>query len=81
MKKLDIKAYYPVNADIKIVVYDVIHDIDDKIKFAWIICGKWRKTRYSKVRYGKEGRSYFKTHDIKIYLDECVHTERYDGRN
>lgn len=50
MNKLDIKAYYPVNAGIKIVIYDVIHDIDDKVKFAWIICGKLRKTRYSKIR-------------------------------
>ena len=72
MNKLDIKAYYPVNASIKIVIYDVIYDIEDKIKFSWDICGKVKKARYSKIRYEKEGRSYFKSYNHKIYLDECM---------
>ena len=55
-----IKSYYPVTANVCIIIYDVIYDIDDKIKFSWSICGKVKKTRYSKIRYEKEGRSYFK---------------------
>ncbi len=72
MNKLDIKAYYPVNAGIEIVIYDVIYDIEDKIKFSWNIQGKVKKTRYSKIRYEKEGRSYFKSYNLKIYLDEVI---------
>lgn len=72
MNKLDIKAYYPVNASIKIVIYDVIYDIEDKIKFSWDICGKVKKARYSKIRHEKEGRSYFKSYNHKTYLDECM---------
>ena len=73
MKKLDIKAYYPVTTNIHIIIYDVIYDIEDKIKFSWNICGKVKKTRYSKIQHDKEGRSYFKSYNHKIYLDECMH--------
>ena len=72
MKKLDIKAYYPVTTNILIVIYDVIYDIEDKIKFSWNICGKVKKTRYSKIQYDKKGHSYFKSYNLKIYLDECI---------
>lgn len=75
MNKLDIKAYYPVNAGIKIVIYGVIYDIEDKIKFSWDICGKVKKARYSKIRHEKEGRSYFKSYSFKIYLDECIRAD------
>ena len=67
-----IKFYYPVTIDTLIVIYDAIYDIEDKIKFSWNICGKVQKTRYSKIRHEKEGRSYFKTYNLKIYLDECM---------
>ena len=67
-----IKSYYPVTANVCIIICDVIYDIDDKIKFSWSICGKVKKTRYSKIRYEKEGRSYFKSYNFKIYLDECI---------
>ena len=67
-----IKSYYPVAADVLVVIYDVIYDIDDKIKFSWNVCGKVKKTRYSKIQYEKEGRSYFKTYNLKIYLDRCM---------
>ena len=67
-----IKFYYPVTENVCIIIYDVIYDIDDKIKFSWDICGKVEKTRYSKIRYEKE-RSYFVSHNRKIYLDECMH--------
>ena len=59
-----IKFYYPVTAE--------AYDIDDKIKFSWNICGKVQKTRYSKIRHEKEGRSYFKSYNLKIYLDRCM---------
>ena len=72
MKKLDIKAYYPVTAEAVVVIYDVIDDIEDKIKFSWNICGKVQKTRYSKIWHEKEGRSYFKSYNLKIYLDRCM---------
>ena len=72
MNKLDIKAYYSVTTNIHIIIYDVIYDIDDKIKFSWNICGKVRKARCSKIRHEKEGRSYFKSYNLKIYLDECI---------
>ena len=75
MNKLDIKAYYPVTTNIHIIIYDVIYDIDDKIKFSWNICGKVQKTRYSKIQYDKEGRSYFKSYNRKIYLDECMRAD------
>ena len=67
-----IKFYYPVATNVCIIIYDVIYDIDDKIKFSWNICGKAKKTRYSKIQYEKEGRSYFKSYNRKIYLDECI---------
>lgn len=67
-----IKAYYPLSADVCIIIYDVIYDIDDKIKFAWIVCDKIEKTRYSKIRNDKDGRCYFKSGNRKIYLDTCV---------
>ena len=63
-----IKSYYPVTADVLVVIYD----IDDKIKFSWDVCEKVKKTRYSKIQYDKEGRSYFKSYNHKIYLDECM---------
>ena len=72
MNKLDIKAYYPVTIDTLIVIYDAIYDIEDKIKFSWNVCGKVKKTRYSKIQYEKDGRSYFKSYNLKIYLDECI---------
>ena len=67
------RFYYPVTADVCIIIYDVIYDIEDKIKFSWNICGKVKKTRYSKIQHDKEGRSYFKSYNRKIYLDECMH--------
>lgn len=70
-----IKSYYPVTANVCIIIYDVIYDIDDKIKFSWDICGKVKKTRYSKIQYDKEGRSYFKSYNLKIYLDECMRAD------
>ena len=75
MNKLDIKAYYPVTAEAIVVIYDVIYDIEDKIKFSWNICGKVKKTRYSKIRHEKEGRSYFKSYNLKIYLDRCMRAD------
>ena len=75
MNKLDIKAYYSVTTNIHIIIYDVIYDIEDKIKFSWNICGKVQKTRYSKIRHEKEGRSYFKSYNLKIYLDECIRAD------
>ena len=66
------KFYFPVTTNIHIIIYDVIYDVEDKIKFSWDICGKVKKTRYSKIQYEKEGRSYFKSYNRKIYLDECV---------
>ena len=35
-----IKFYHPVTAEAIVVIYDVIYDIEDKIKFSWNICGK-----------------------------------------
>ena len=69
------KFYYPVTTNIHIIIYDVIYCIDDKIKFSWNICGKVKKTRYSKIRHEKDGRSYFKSYNLKIYLDECVRND------
>ena len=70
-----IKFYYPVTAEAIVVIYDVIYDIEDKIKFSWNICGKVQKTRYSKIQYDKEGRSYFKSYNLKIYLDRCMRAD------
>ena len=67
-----IKFYCPVTIDTLIVIYDAIYDIEDKIKFSWNVCGKVKKTRYSKIQYEKDGRSYFKSYNLKIYLDECI---------
>ena len=70
------RFYYPVTADVCIIIiYDVIYDIEDKIKFSWDFCGRVQKTRYSKIRYDKEGRSYFKSYNRKIYLDECMRAD------
>ena len=69
------RFYYPVTADVCIIIYDVIYDIEDKIKFSWNICGKVKKTRYSKIQHDKEGRSYFKSYNHKIYLDECMRAD------
>ena len=66
------RFYYSVTADVLVIIYDVIYDIEDKIKFSWNICGKVKKTRHSKIQYDKEGHSYFKSYNRKIYLDECV---------
>ena len=71
-----IKFYYPVTWDTCIVIYDVIYDIDDKIKFAWIVYDEIKKTRYSKIRSEKDGRSNFKSYNRKIYLDECVRIDK-----
>ena len=38
----------------------------------WNICDKVKKTRYSKIRQEKEGHSYFKSYNYRIYLDECM---------
>lgn len=70
-----IMAYYPITTDVCVIIYDVIYDIDDKIKFAWIVCDEVKKTRYSKIRYDKEGRSYFKSCNRKIYLDSCARVD------
>ena len=75
MNQLEVKAYYPVTMDINIVIYDVIYGIDDKIKFSWNVCGKVKKIRYSKVQDDKDGRSYFKTYNKKIYVDECLRAD------
>lgn len=71
-----IMAYYPITTDVCIIIYDVIYDIDDKIKFAWDVCGEVKKTRYSKIRQEKDGRNYFKSCNRKIYLDECVRIDK-----
>lgn len=67
-----VKFYYLVTTNVRIIIYDVIYDIDDKIKFSWDFCGRVQKTRYSKIQYDKEGRSYFKSYNHKIYLDRCM---------
>ena len=66
------KFYYPVTTNVHIIIYDVIYGIDDKVKFTWSFCGNTRKTRYSKIQHDKAGRSYFKSCNRKIYLDECI---------
>ena len=70
-----IKSYYPVATNVCIIIYDVIYDIEDKIKFSWSICDKVKKTRYSKIRHEKEGHSYFKSYNYRIYLDECMRAD------
>ena len=75
MNQLEVKAYYPVTMDINIVIYDVIYGIDDKIKFAWNVCGKVKKPCYSKIRVDKEGRMYFNSYNKKIYVDECLRAD------
>lgn len=70
--KSQVIAYYPMGIDVVVNIYEVIHDADDKIKFAWDICGKVKKPCYSKIRNDKEGRSYFNSYNHKIYLDECL---------
>ena len=72
-----IKYYYPVATNVSIIIYDIIYDIEAKIKFSWNICDKVKKTRYSKVRY-ENGRSYFKSYNRKIYLDECMRYKEND---
>ena len=67
-----IKAYYPVTTNVCIIIYD----IDDKIKFSWIVCGEVKKTRCAKIRYDKAGRSYFNSYNHKIYLDECMRADK-----
>ena len=75
MDKLEVKAYYSVTMDINIVIYDIINDIDSKVKFAWNVGGKVQKPYYSKIRVDKEGRGYFKTYNHKIYLGECFRAD------
>lgn len=72
MNQLEVKACYPVTVNIDIVIYDVVYGIDDRVKFAWDVCGKVKKPYYSKIRVDREGRMYFKTYNHKIYLDECM---------
>lgn len=72
MDKLEVKACYPVTVDIGIVIYDVVYGIDDRVKFAWDVCGKVKRPCYSKIRVDKEGRMYFNTFKHKIYLDGCM---------
>ena len=74
---MNVIAVYSLTAFNAIEILEIIHDIDDYIKFRWINNGVSGKPHRAKVKYSKEGRAYFNTYKLSIPLDECI---RIEGR-
>lgn len=58
-----------------IVLFDITHGIDDKIKFAYHNGEKFGRTSTAKIRYNKEGDAYFNSGRQKYYLNEFIKSE------
>lgn len=56
-------------------ILDIIHDIDDKVKWVYVGMQREQKAHTTKVYYSNSGRAYFRPYGIRrIYLDECLKT-------
>lgn len=58
-----------------IAIFDVVHGIDDKIKFAYHNGEEFGRTSTAKIRYNKEGDAYFNSGRQKYYLNEFIKSE------
>ena len=55
-----------------IVIFNIIHGIEDKVKFAYHNGEKFSKLTTSIIRYDKEGQHYFNSGKCKYYLNEFI---------
>lgn len=58
-----------------IAIFDIIHDIEDRIKFAWCNGDKFGRTSIAKIRYNAKGEPYFISCKKRYYLNEFIKTE------
>ena len=61
-----------------IAVYSIEYGIEEKIVFRWE-CIDSKPTRMSKakIRYDRQGNTYFVTHGMSIYLQDLTITESF----
>ena len=58
-----------------IAIFNIIHDIEDKIKFAWCNGDKFGRTSTAKIRYNEEGSPFFISGKKRYYLNEFIKSE------
>lgn len=64
-------AVYIISNCYYIGIYDIRHDIEDRICYAYCTYDNIGKKTWSTIKYDENGRAYFNKKN-KIYLDECM---------
>ena len=72
MKDKKIIASYPLNNFGGIVILDIIHDIEDKVKFSYHNGEKFGRVTTAIIRTDKEGQHYFISGKCKYYLSDFI---------
>ena len=57
-----------------IVIFNIVHGIEDKVKFAYHNGEKFNKLTTSTIRTDEEGQPYFNSGRQKYYLNEFILT-------
>ena len=58
-----------------IAIFELIHGIEDQIKFAWHNGEKFDRTSTAKIRYNAKGNPYFISGKQKYFLNEFIKSE------
>ena len=74
MKDKKIIATMGLSNTCGIAILDVIHGINDKVKFAYHNGEKYGRVSTSIIRTDKEGQPYFYSGKCKYYLNEFILT-------
>lgn len=64
-------AYYTVNTDNLIMIYDIEYGINDYIVYTYKTIRKESRKFKAKIRYDKAGRAYFREKD-PVLLTWCM---------
>ena len=57
-----------------IAIFNIIHGIEDKVKFAYFLDDKFSRATTSTIRIDEEGQHYFNSGKQKHYLNEFILT-------
>jgi len=72
MKDKKVITTYQLNNFGGIVIFNIIHGINEKVKFAYHDGEKYDRTSTSIIRYDKEGQPYFNSGKCKYYLNDFI---------
>lgn len=74
---MKIKGFYSFTAFTGVAIFDVKHDIEDKVLFCWVEGSTldnsaFKKKSWAKIRYDAEGNPFFITRRHKISFSDIM---------